>query len=195
MRARLTTPLPPRLDASAFPVETPLNAFFAWNEARFVRDRRYIIACDIYRLLREFGGDTEICLAHLLGQPVIRRRFGQRFVVSATRLRAARAGIEGCQGSLAVAAGERQAGPVPVLGRRRVAQTVDELGETPLLVADHKEVEHMGADRVIFGSDWPHIEGMPRPLDYAAELKAFDDDTQRKILRDNARELNTLRPA
>ncbi|GIU90516.1 MAG: amidohydrolase [Acidimicrobiia bacterium] len=55
----------------------------------------------------------------------------------------------------------------------------------------HEVVELMGADRVIFGSDWPHIEGMPRPLDYAAELKAFDDDTRRKILRDNARELNT----
>jgi predicted TIM-barrel fold metal-dependent hydrolase len=53
----------------------------------------------------------------------------------------------------------------------------------------------MGANRVIFGSDWPHIEGMPRPLDYATELKSFDDETQRKILRDNARELNTLRPA
>jgi ADP-heptose:LPS heptosyltransferase len=107
VRVRLTTPLPTRLDASAFPVATPLNAFFAWNEARYVRDRRYIIACDIFRLLREFGGDTEICLAHLLGQPVIRRRFGQRVVVSATRLRAARAGIEGCQGSLAVAAARR----------------------------------------------------------------------------------------
>ncbi len=49
----------------------------------------------------------------------------------------------------------------------------------------------MGAERVIFGSDWPHIEGMPRPLDYVAELKAFDDDTRRRILRDNVRELNT----
>ena len=48
----------------------------------------------------------------------------------------------------------------------------------------------MGADRVIFGSDWPHIEGMPQPLDYATELKEFDDDTQQQILRDNARELN-----
>jgi predicted TIM-barrel fold metal-dependent hydrolase len=56
-------------------------------------------------------------------------------------------------------------------------------------------VEHMGADRVIFGSDWPHIEGMPRPLDYAAELKAFDDGSRRKILRDNVRELNRLAPA
>lgn len=59
----------------------------------------------------------------------------------------------------------------------------------------HEVVDLMGADRVIFGSDWPHIEGMPRPLDYAAELKAFDDGTRRKILRDNAVELSTLRPA
>jgi predicted TIM-barrel fold metal-dependent hydrolase len=55
-------------------------------------------------------------------------------------------------------------------------------------------VELMGADRVIFGSDWPHIEGMPRPLDYVRELKVFDDATRRKILRDNICELNTLRP-
>ena len=27
-------------------------------------------------------------------------------------------------------------------------------------------IELMGADHVIFGSDWPHIEGMPTPLDY-----------------------------
>jgi predicted TIM-barrel fold metal-dependent hydrolase len=53
----------------------------------------------------------------------------------------------------------------------------------------------MGASRVIFGSDWPHIEGMPQPLDYAAELAKFDDGAKRLILRDNARELNTPRPA
>ena len=56
-------------------------------------------------------------------------------------------------------------------------------------------VELMGADRVIFGSDWPHIEGMPRPLDYAAEVKELDVVNQRKILRENALELNELRPA
>ncbi len=53
----------------------------------------------------------------------------------------------------------------------------------------------MGADRVIFGSDWPHIEGMPQPLDYLDELEGFDAASLQKILRDNARELNTLRPA
>jgi predicted TIM-barrel fold metal-dependent hydrolase len=56
-------------------------------------------------------------------------------------------------------------------------------------------VELMGADRVIFGSDWPHIEGMTSPLDYAVELKAFDAGTQRLILRDNTVALNELRPA
>jgi len=54
--------------------------------------------------------------------------------------------------------------------------------------------ELMGADRVIFGSDWPHIEGMPEPLDYLSELEGFGAAEKRQILRDNARELNTLRP-
>jgi len=56
-------------------------------------------------------------------------------------------------------------------------------------------VDIMGADRVIFGSDWPHIEGMPTPLVYVDELKAFDDATRRLILRDNVMDLNTPRPA
>jgi predicted TIM-barrel fold metal-dependent hydrolase len=54
----------------------------------------------------------------------------------------------------------------------------------------YEVTELMGADRVIFGSDWPHIEGMPRPLDYVTELKEFDDAVRQRILRDNARELN-----
>ena len=54
-------------------------------------------------------------------------------------------------------------------------------------------VELMGADRVIFGSDWPHIEGMPKPLDYLVEVKDFDDETQRLIMGANARELTTRR--
>jgi predicted TIM-barrel fold metal-dependent hydrolase len=56
-------------------------------------------------------------------------------------------------------------------------------------------VEHMGAERVIFGSDWPHIEGMPQPLDYVAELAGFDEGARRRILRENTRELAELRPA
>ena len=54
--------------------------------------------------------------------------------------------------------------------------------------------ELMGADRVIFGSDWPHIEGMPQPLDYVVELKEFDDYDRRKILLDNTAFLNERQP-
>ena len=73
-----------RLDASAFPADTPLNAFFAWNEARYLRDRRYVIARDIHRLLQKFEGETEVCLAHLACRPIIRWRFGRRIGVSPT---------------------------------------------------------------------------------------------------------------
>lgn len=54
--------------------------------------------------------------------------------------------------------------------------------------------EYMGADHVIFGSDWPHIEGMPKPLDYVVELKEFNDQDKRKILLSNTQQLNELQP-
>jgi hypothetical protein len=55
-------------------------------------------------------------------------------------------------------------------------------------------VDLMGADRVVFGSDWPHIEGLPNPRDYAMEIKELDPDAQRLIMHDNAEVLNTLQP-
>jgi predicted TIM-barrel fold metal-dependent hydrolase len=48
----------------------------------------------------------------------------------------------------------------------------------------------MGPERVIFGSDWPHIEGMPAPLDYLDELSGLATADVQRIVRDNARELN-----
>jgi predicted TIM-barrel fold metal-dependent hydrolase len=50
-------------------------------------------------------------------------------------------------------------------------------------------VEAIGAERVLFGSDWPHLEGTPEPIDYATHLKAIDDASVRRIMRDNALEL------
>ncbi|MFT4517961.1 MAG: hypothetical protein ACI9JM_000338 [Halioglobus sp.] len=65
----------------------------------------------------------------------------------------------------------------------------------PFWEDDVNEVaQYMGVDRVIFGSDWPHIEGMPAPLDYLSELGKFNDEEKQKILRDNARFLNTPQP-
>ncbi len=76
MIALVARPVP--LRAHDFPAGTPLNAFFAWNEARWRRDRRYTIACDLCYLYRRFGEDDEsvrICVSHVAVRPVLRWRF------------------------------------------------------------------------------------------------------------------------
>ena len=62
---------------------------------------------------------------------------------------------------------------------------------------DHVDdvIDAVGVDRVIFGSDWPHIEALPEPLQYVAELTHLDPDAERAILLDNASALNVLQPA
>ena len=55
-------------------------------------------------------------------------------------------------------------------------------------------VSLQGADRVLFGSDWPHIEGMPEPLDYLPELSTLSDAERRLILLENVQGLNNPRP-
>ena len=52
-----------------------------------------------------------------------------------------------------------------------------------------------GPDRVIFGSDWPHIEALPNPLDYVSEVLHLPEATQKLILADNVATLNQLQPA
>lgn len=52
-----------------------------------------------------------------------------------------------------------------------------------------------GVERVIFGSDWPHIEALPNPLDYVAEVEHLPEPDQRLILADNVARLNQLQPA
>ena len=53
----------------------------------------------------------------------------------------------------------------------------------------------LGADRVLFGSDWPHIEGMPSPLDYLPEVAGLSEADRRRVLHDNAADLIRLSPA
>ena len=59
----------------------------------------------------------------------------------------------------------------------------------------HEVLDVMGSDRVVFGSDWPHIEGMPRPLDYLEELDGLDDAVVAQVVRANTASLNVPRPA
>ena len=55
-------------------------------------------------------------------------------------------------------------------------------------------IEHMGADRVIYGSDWPHMEGMEHPRDIFEELDGVTPEDQAKVLYQNTAALNELRP-
>ena len=59
----------------------------------------------------------------------------------------------------------------------------------------YEVVDLMGADHVIFGSDWPHIEGLPAPLDFLSVVEDLSDEDRRLVLRDNVRALTELRPA
>ncbi|MAG33122.1 MAG: amidohydrolase [Deltaproteobacteria bacterium] len=50
-------------------------------------------------------------------------------------------------------------------------------------------VETIGADHVIFGSDWPHPEGVTEPLDFLEECEGLSADQIRLIMRDNNEKL------
>jgi predicted TIM-barrel fold metal-dependent hydrolase len=50
-------------------------------------------------------------------------------------------------------------------------------------------VDAIGAQRVLLGSDWPHLEGTPLPIDYLSQLGKLDADSVRRIMRDNGLEL------
>ena len=47
----------------------------------------------------------------------------------------------------------------------------------------------LGADHVLFGSDWPHPEGIREPADYLAALAGQDPLVTRKVLRGNTASL------
>ena len=54
--------------------------------------------------------------------------------------------------------------------------------------------ELLGADRLLMGSDFPHAEGIPEPLDYVQQLAGFSREDVRRIMRDNALALAQRRP-
>ena len=52
-----------------------------------------------------------------------------------------------------------------------------------------KLADTIGVEHVLFGSDWPHGEGLAAPLDFVKELHAFDEAEVRRIMRDNCLDL------
>jgi predicted TIM-barrel fold metal-dependent hydrolase len=61
---------------------------------------------------------------------------------------------------------------------------------TPYYEEDlRKLADLIGVERVLFGSDWPHGEGLAEPNDFVKELHDFSDAEIRKVMRTNALEL------
>ena len=57
--------------------------------------------------------------------------------------------------------------------------------------------EVLGVDRLLFGSDWPHAEGLPEPRDFALDLRRhhYGEDDIRTIMCNNGRALTLRAPA
>lgn len=45
--------------------------------------------------------------------------------------------------------------------------------------------ETVGVEHILFGSDWPHGEGLAEPVQFTKELTGFSEDDVKKIMRDN----------
>ena len=52
-----------------------------------------------------------------------------------------------------------------------------------------KLADTIGVERVLFGSDWPHGEGLAEPAAFVDELEAFTPDEVQRIMRQNCAEL------
>jgi predicted TIM-barrel fold metal-dependent hydrolase len=53
----------------------------------------------------------------------------------------------------------------------------------------------IGADHILFGSDYPHAEGLAEPVSFANDLPGFSKDELQLIMRDNGLGLVERRPA
>jgi predicted TIM-barrel fold metal-dependent hydrolase len=61
---------------------------------------------------------------------------------------------------------------------------------TPYYEEDLRRLADLvGTERVLFGSDWPHGEGLAQPLDFLKELHAFSDEETASVMRSNALDL------
>lgn len=78
---------------------------------------------------------------------------------------------------------------------RRFPQDPIEQLRTNVWIAPYYEddlaqlAEVIGIDKILFGSDWPHGEGLESPVSFTEELVGFSSGDIRKIMRDNALDL------
>ena len=65
-------------------------------------------------------------------------------------------------------------------------QLRDHVWVSPYYEDDIRRVANvLGVDRVLFGSDYPHAEGLADPSSFVDDLEGFDEAEVRKIMREN----------
>jgi predicted TIM-barrel fold metal-dependent hydrolase len=90
-------------------------------------------------------------------------------------------------------------GPLKKMFKKVYGQTPQYFPENPIDVFDRHVwvtpfwedpiemvVSDVAADRITYGSDWPHLEGTEHPRDYLKTIEPLDEDFKRKIMYDNA---------
>src|SRR6202008_1896766 len=77
-----------------------------------------------------------------------------------------------------------------------VAQLRNNVWIAPYYEDDLSDLANMiGVDKILFGSDWPHGEGLESPVSFTEELMDFSEADIRKIMRDNALDLLGIKAA
>ena len=71
-----------------------------------------------------------------------------------------------------------------------VDQFIENCWVAPFVEDDVDELAtHLPVERILFGSDWPHAEGVAQPKDFLEKVQSFSPEAQRRIMVENAREL------
>jgi predicted TIM-barrel fold metal-dependent hydrolase len=71
-----------------------------------------------------------------------------------------------------------------------VDQFIEHCWVAPFVEDNVEDLAHyLPVERILFGSDWPHAEGLPQPKDFFTKVASFSLPDQRRIMVENAREL------
>ncbi len=71
-----------------------------------------------------------------------------------------------------------------------VDQFIEHCWVAPFVEDDVAELAvHLPVERILFGSDWPHAEGIAQPIDFLGKVQSFTPADQHRIMFDNAHEL------
>jgi len=74
-------------------------------------------------------------------------------------------------------------------GKNPIDQFHEHIWVTPFWEDDVEDLlKYMPLERLLFGSDWPHVEGVEEPLDFLDTVEFLSAEDRRRVMRDNALE-------